>query len=364
VTLSRLDFSGVRNLEARSLRELEQVNIFHGANGSGKTSLLEAVHLLGMARSFRSAHIKSVITHGQESCTVYGEIRRDSRTTLGVSRTRDGSLDAQVNGDKLHSRAELAEALPLQLIHADSFSVLTGGPVERRQFMDWGVFHVEHSFFRVWQSFQRAIKQRNSLLRRGRISDDVLRPWDLEIATSGAAIDAARTRYIEDLNPVFLELLARLSPGLGSVELRYRRGWSSDMSLEEALQQSQAADLQQGFTHVGPQRADIRIVTDGKPAAESLSRGQLKLVVCALKLAQGKLLGHDRGRVCTYLVDDLTAELDSSHCIQVAGMLEEMGAQVFITCIEQKDVAAIWPQAGGHRAMFHVEHGTIRREET
>lgn len=365
MSLVRLDFEGVRNLQRGSLRELARLNIFCGPNGSGKTSLLEAVYLLGMARSFRSAHIKSVITHGQDRCTVYGEVHRNdgSRRSLGVTRSRSGELEARVNSERAATRAELAEALPLQLIHADSFGILTGGPVERRQFMDWGVFHVEHAFLRHWQAFQRAIKQRNSLLRHGRISPELLRPWNRELAVAGAAIDRARSRYLEQLSPVFVETLRRLSPELHDVELRYRRGWDAGSELEEALEGSLQADVQQGFTHVGPQRADIRIVTDGKPAAESLSRGQLKLLVCALKLAQGQLLARQDAAGCTYLVDDLTAELDVAHCRQVADVLDDMGAQVLVTCIERNDVKAIWPQEEtDERAVFHVEHGNIRRE--
>ena len=362
MNIARLEYSGVRNLEDTRLRDLAQINIFHGANGSGKTSVLEAIHLLGMARSFRTAHIKSVITHGRESCTVFGELRGIGRAQLGVTRTRDGGLEARVNGDPVKTRAGLAEVLPLQLIHADSFGILTGGPVERRQFMDWGVFHVEHGFFRHWQNFQRAIKQRNTLLRRGRIDGGLMGSWNQRLVEEGSAIDRARSQYIDALNPIFVALLEELSPGLEAVELRYRRGWDSELGLEEALRQSLSSDLQQGFTHAGPQRADIRIVMAGKPAAESLSRGQLKLVVCALKLAQGRLLARHQEKSCTYLVDDLTAELDPTHCRQVAAMLESMGAQVFVTCIARQDVEEIWPASGAGRAMFHVEHGSITRE--
>ncbi len=365
MTLRRLDIRGVRNLRETSLRDLRRANVFFGANGSGKTSLLEALHLLGMARSFRTAQIKSVITHGEEHCTVFGEIERHSGTvlTVGVSRDRQGSLDARVSGERISARSELAEAFPIQLIHAQSFEVLTGGPVERRHFMDWGVFHVEHQFLGVWQRFQRAIKQRNNLLRRGKISGESLRPWDREMAQAGEAIDRARSAYIRALEPHFHGILSRLTAELGEFELRYRRGWAQGQALEQALEESRDADLAQGFTHAGPQRADLRVVVDGKPAVDVLSRGQLKLVVSALKLAQGQQLREDGNQRCTYLIDDLAAELDRRHCQRVATILDEMGAQVFITCIEREDVSAIWTgDNSAEQAVFHVEHGDIARE--
>ncbi len=364
MALTRLDVRGVRNLGEQSLRDLGPVNIFHGDNGSGKTSLLESIHLLGLARSFRTAQIKSVITHGEPSCTVYGEVDSDQGGTrsLGVTRQRDGSLEAKIAGEAVNARAELAAALPLQLIHADSFGILTGGPVERRQFLDWGVFHVEHQFLTSWQQFQKAIKQRNSLLRRGKIDPNVIAPWDLQLASAGERIDRARTAYLATLQPVFLSFLTQLSPRLEQVELRYRRGWERNKPLLEALQASLSADQRQGFTHVGPQRADIRIAHAGKLAADSLSRGQIKLVVCALKLAQGEVLRQSGQAPCVYLVDDLAAELDIEHCQQVVSMLEGLGVQQFVTCIQKKDVAAIWQGAEAKTTMFHVEHGQMHRE--
>ena len=362
MTLTRLDIRGVRNLREVSLRGLGRINILFGDNGSGKTSVLESIHLLGMGRSFRTSHIKPVITHDVESCTVYGETSSAGglKGTIGVSRDRSGSLDARLQGSRAEGRAALAESLPLQVIHADSFEILTGGPIERRHFMDWGVFHVEHQFLETWQRFQKAIKQRNNLLRRGKISTNELLPWEQEMARAGEAIDAARRSYIESLSPHFLALLEELAPGLKRSELRYRRGWDKDASLLQALESGRDTDIQQGFTHAGPQRADIRVTVEGRSVADSLSRGQLKLVVCALKLAQGRALQATQGTRCVYLVDDLTAELDRNHCQRVAAILEELGAQVFITCIEKQEVMEIWPgQDVRDRTMFHVEHGNI-----
>ncbi|MDJ0878351.1 MAG: DNA replication/repair protein RecF [Halieaceae bacterium] len=364
MSLERLDIRGVRNLSAQSLRDLRQVNVFFGVNGSGKTSLLESIHLLGLARSFRTAHIKSVISHGQNDCTVYGEIAREQGpvVSVGVRRERDGNLDARVAGTPVKARAELAQVMPLQLVHADSFGILTGAPIERRQFLDWGVFHVEHQFLAAWQHFQKAIKQRNSLLRHGKINEYLLRPWDEQLAVAGEQIDASRAAYLTALKPVFEQFLQQLSPHLQDVELRYRRGWDRDLALVEALEQSRTADVQQGYTHIGPQRADIRVVFEGKPAADNLSRGQLKLVICALKLAAGELLQLAGHGPCIYLVDDLTAELDIEHCRQVATMLGEMQVQQFVTCIQRKDVEAIWRDIDpSSTAMFHVEHGDIQR---
>lgn len=370
MALTRLQINHVRNLRQVRLTDLRGANVFFGANGSGKTSVLESIHLLGMARSFRGSSIKSLIMHEAQSCTVFGAtapsaglgVRSSgSGLPLGVQRNRVGEAQIKVGGKLVRTVAELAEQLPLQVITADSFGLLTGPPGARRQYLDWGVFHVEQRFYGQWQRFQRCIKQRNNLLRRGKIHDRELAVWTRDLAQAGAAINEFRKDYFRILSPRFKEIMARLAPSLVALELRYQQGWDRQLSYEEALQQGLAADLEQGYTHSGPQRADIRVMAGGHLAAETLSRGQQKLVVCGLKLAQGQLMALQGRGSCTYLIDDLPSELDHEHSLLVCDLLASMEAQVFITCIDPQEIRSVWPEAG-ELSMFHVEQGTVRRQ--
>lgn len=358
LALTRLQISHIRNLQDVKLDNLRRVNVFFGANGSGKTSVLESIHLLGMARSFRG-NIKSLITHNQKSCTVYGTVA-PKNVSLGVQREHSGGVRIKVAGHRVRTVAELVDYLPLQVITADSFDLLTGSPGFRRQYLDWGVFHVEHRFFDQWQRFQRGIKQRNKLLRRGKIASEELMVWTRDLSIAGEALSEYRASYFELLLPRFKQIMLELAPSLGELEFRYRRGWDKKIPYLEALKNSEASDVEQGYTHVGPQRADVRVLIEGHLAADTLSRGQQKLVVCALKLAQGQLmteLGHGR---CAYLVDDLPSELDREHSERVCAMLAVMDAQVFITCVQRADIQAVWPEARiDDVAMFHVKHGTV-----
>ena len=360
--LMRLQINHVRNLQGVELQDLQQVNVFFGRNGSGKTSVLEAIHLLGMARSFRGSSPKSLITHGEVGCTVFGVVALPSSSGLavGVVRNRTGEVQIKLGGKVVRKVSELVEQLPLQVITADSFDLLTGSPGARRQYLDWGVFHVEHRFFSQWQRFQRCIKQRNKLLRRGKISNQELAVWTRDLAVSGKEINDYRSAYFGLLVPRFKAIMARLAPSLENLELRYRQGWDKQQSYDEALENSISSDLEQGYTHVGPQRADIRVKCDGHLAADTLSRGQQKLVVCGLKLAQGQLMSEMGRGKCTYLIDDLPSELDQQHSKLVCALLASMGAQVFITCVHQQDITSVWPETE-ELAMFHVEHGTVQR---
>lgn len=361
--LHRLDIRGVRNLKGVSLTGLGRLSLITGVNGSGKTSFLEAVYLLGMARSFRTSDLRAVVNHSEQSFTVYGEVVGngiESKSRLGVSRSREGGLDVRIDGEPGQARSSLASRFPIQTLHAESFQLLAGGPGQRRSFMDWGVFHVEHSFVSAWRRFQKAIKQRNALLRHGKISDSLLLPWEQELASAGNVIHQFRKQYLESVAPAYHDILTQLAPELSIPELRYRAGWDSKSTLADALAQNRTSDLKQGFTQAGPHRGDIKVTIDGRTAMDVLSRGQQKLVVCALKLAQGREFTRSTGRRCAYLVDDLLSELDVGHCRSVARELSGSGAQVFATAIEQAGTGAFWPHSMdmAHK-MFHVEHGEI-----
>lgn len=359
MSLSRLSVTGVRNLQPVTLTPSPRINILHGDNGSGKTSLLEAIHLLGMARSFRSSRLNPVITHEQACCTVFGQVELgdDQSSSLGVSRDRSGELLIRINGQSVRSAAELAETLPLQLINPDSFRLLEGAPKLRRQFLDWGVFHVEPRFLKAWQRLQQALRQRNSWLRHGTLDTASQAAWSRELSAASDEIDGYRRAYIQTLKPVFEQTLASLL-ALDGFQLSYYRGWDKDRSLADVLEGSIDRDRAMGHTQAGPQRADLRLRVANHNAAETLSRGQQKLVVCALRIAQGHLVSEAKRGQCIYLVDDLPSELDDQHRLALCQLLEQLNCQVFITCVDSNVLQEGW-RDDTPVSMFHVEHGAI-----
>ena len=361
MSLSRIVVTAVRNLQAVTLTPSPRINILHGANGSGKTSLLEAVHLLGMARYFRSALLLPVIQHEQAVCTVFGqvELAEGGHSSLGVSRDRHSEFIIRIDGQNARSAAQLAEILPLQLINPDSFRLLEGAPKIRRQFLDWGVFHVEPRFLTTWQRLQKALKQRNSWLRHGTLDVASQAAWDRELHLASNDIDEFRRAYIKALKPVFEHTLSELVE-LDGLSLSYYRGWDKDRELSDVLAASLQRDQQMGHTQAGPQRADLRLKMGANNAADILSRGQQKLVVCALKIAQGHLVSQAKRGRCIYLVDDLPSELDGQHRAALCRLLEELNCQVFITCVDQELLREGW-QAQTPVALFHVEHGRITK---
>ena len=362
--IQQLTITQVRNLASVSLQPSSSVNVLYGLNGSGKTSVLEAIHMLGVARSFRTTRIKPVINRDAETCTVFGRLLVKAGTIpVGISRNlTEESLQIRVAGESLKSTSELARLLPLQIINPDTFRLLEGSPKLRRHFLDWGVFHVKHQdFFPIWKRMQKALKQRNSLLRHGRISGYELTSWNLEFEKAATVIDRLRSDYIQKLIPVFNDVLSELSD-LDDLSIQYYRGWDKDRELKDVLESGLARDMQSGYTHSGPQRADLRVRIGRGSAVDVLSRGQLKLVVCALKLAQGFLYKEVQGKQCVFLVDDLPSELDTINRQKLCRLFQTMKCQTFITCVEKEALENCWLPETDVK-MFHVKHGQVELEE-
>lgn len=219
------------------------------------------------------------------------------------------------------------------------------------------MFHVEPRFLPAWQRLQKALRQRNSWLRHGTLDPASQAAWDRELCLASAEIDEYRRNYIKALKPVFERTLSELVE-LDGLTLSYYRGWDKDRELQEVLASSLLRDQQMGHTQAGPQRADLRLRLAANNAADILSRGQQKLVVCALRIAQGHLVSQARRGHCIYLVDDLPSELDDQHRRALCGLLEELRCQVFITCVDHELLREGW-QTETPVALFHVEQGRI-----
>ena len=358
--IARLQVQDVRNLKQVALEQLRTINIFFGANGSGKTSLLEAVNLLLVGRSFRHAQLKPILREGASQCVVFTELADgENRIALGMQRGHSDKPIIKCNGERLKSAVELVRIVPVQLLNTEAFALLTGGPSGRREFMDWGLFHVEPKFYATWQHARRALHQRNSLIRHDKIDRSQLELWSREYARYGDELDGFRRDYIAALAPRFRQILQELNPTLTErIAVVYSRGWARDIDLEALLSDSIDRDIQQGFTRAGPHRADLKLQVGAHSAADTLSRGQIKLVVASLRIAQAELLFERIGRRCVFLIDDLPAELDKTHRHRLCAALERLAAQVLVTCIDKDDLIDCW-QAADQVAMFHVEHGAI-----
>lgn len=326
MTLKVLYIENVRNLSKIRTSVHPHLNIITGINGSGKTSFLESIYLLSCARSFRTRETSSLISHGKHNMTVYAKTIDDQ--VIAVRKSSTAPTVMRLNDSPCQSASELARFLPSQVFYQDIFQIIDAGPSVRRSVLDWGLFHVKQNYFDLWKDYRRALKQRNSILRH-RAKPGVLTPWNKILSELAHEIDGLRQAYLSDLNQRFQEVLLTLSNI--QCHLHYYKGWDKrgeKKSLEAVLAESLAGDLQYQYTRYGSHQAELVFSSGERKLKHYLSRGQQKIVLFALKIAQAQLVSQ----LCLFLVDDLFAELDLLHVTRLMTSISETKGQFFITC--------------------------------
>jgi DNA replication and repair protein RecF len=330
MSLRRLQVTDFRCLQAAALDLDSRFTLISGANASGKTSLLEAIYILGRGRSFRTRRLEHLIRRGSERFVVFGEVDAfGRRLSLGVEGSADG-VRARLGGAKASSLAELAPLLPVQIIDPEIHRLIEEGPGRRRRFLDWGVFHVEPRFVDDWQRYQQALKQRNAALK-SRQPRQAIAAWEGDVVRYGESLSAARARYVGLLSEHAVAIARNL---LGmELSLSYRPGWSRELSLAEALQQSWNHDQESGATQVGPHRAELSIRLDDVSVKDRISRGQQKLLAAALLVAQVRMFPPDTPVRPSLLLDDPAAELDNERLAGLIGEVASQSVQLIVTAL-------------------------------
>jgi DNA replication and repair protein RecF len=377
MALVKLQTEHFRNLQGSPASTFSpSINLLFGENGSGKTSILEAIGYLGLGRSFRVNRHQAVVSHGEHRLTVFGGLDRgheDQKAEpvsengiyhrLGIARDISAKeTTLRVDGEAVKNLSVLAKHLPVSVIDPGVFDIVAGGPGKRRQFLDWSVFHVEPSFASLWQQCQRVTSQRNQILRNGRLDDALMKVWDAQYVDLAGSITQARKRTFGLFSEAFFRLLGEITaPWVEGLKVEFYPGWDDSQSLLDVLRSHRDRELKMGHTLYGPNRADIRLKFQGRPVAETFSRGQQKTLVILMKIAQGMVLADLKKQV-TFLLDDINAELDVGHRAMLAQKLDELRCQVFVTSIEPPKPEELWQRPLPDYRVFHVEHGKMTEE--
>jgi DNA replication and repair protein RecF len=351
--LRRIRITALRCLREVDLEVGPRSTFVYGPNGAGKTSFLEGVFVLGRGRSFRTRQIRRLVMRGAEGFAVFGTVEAEEARLrrLGVAYSA-GRFEKKIDGEPAGSMAELAGILPVHALDPSMHALVEGGPSERRRFLDWGVFHVEHGYLEAWKHYRRALSQRNAALKAGARPSE-LRPWSMALAEAGAAVEQSRRRYVAQLRPRFAafgeQLLGR------ALDVDYRPGWDAGQPLLETLLANDVRDRAAGTTEQGPHRAELVVRLDERRIQDEASRGQQKLAAAALILAQVGVEAAVRPRTSVLVVDDPAAELDRRSLGRLLEAIATLPVQVLFTALSPADL----PAADGS-PVFHVEQGEIR----
>lgn len=354
--LTQLDITSFRNIDSASLAPHPSLNLLTGNNGSGKSCVLEAIQCLSTGHSFRTRRARELIGRQASGFTLtalFHDPATDREHRAGLLKQRDGSVDLRLDFEEVKSIASVTRLLPVKSLTPDSHRLIQEGPDERRQFLDWGVFHMEHSFLDTWRQFKRSLSQRNQLLR-DMGSEKEIQTWNSLFVESAVQLDSFRKSYVDKLSIALQRRLVSLDAKF-HVELQYRPGWSSDFELHELLVRNLDYHRRMKTTTDGPHRAEIAIQSDKVAARQLLSRGQQKVLVYLLHLAQLDLLRDGQRRQAIVLCDDLTSELDVEHSQQLIKQLVDLQGQVFVSGVNL-DVLKLQEHAG-----FHLEGGVVEK---
>ena len=235
--VTRLEASGLRRFEHVALAPEPGLNLITGDNGAGKTSLLEALHLMAYGRSFRGRVRDGLVRTRSEAVEVFVEWREtaQSRVRRAGLRHTGQAWNGRLDGENVAQLGDLCAALAVVSFEPGSHALVTGGGEPRRRFMDWGLFHVEPEFPGLWRRYARALKQRNALLK-ARQRDGQLDAWEHELHQAGTALGQARERYLQALQPFLEDVSSGVFPEARGAQLRYLPGWRQDeVSLADAL---------------------------------------------------------------------------------------------------------------------------------
>ncbi len=353
--IKQLRIQHLRNVENECLDLDPGINLIQGANAAGKSSFIEAIYLLSRTKSFRASRIRDVIQHKQKELNIFCEYsKQESSHRLGIAKGH-GKTEIKLDGASILSASVLAYEFPVYLITPESHVLLTGTPKDRRHWLDWSLFHVEQDFLEVWKNYHKALRHRNSLLKSGGKSTE-FETWEGLMASTANDINRLRQEYLRTLNQFFEKTLVALFPE--KAEIRLSAGFEQEQDLRKTLIEQRAADSQRGYTQSGPHKVDVVFVYQEHDASKLLSKGQMKLFISALTLAQAQLTEEKTGQSAILLLDDLSAELDSSSTEALYCLIAQQNIQSMVTSLDDLPDSLIEET---NTSRFHVEHGFFKK---
>ena len=347
--LSWLELSDFRSYRQLRIEPYPGINVFIGPNGSGKTNLLEAAAYLTSLRSFRGAPDEALINDEGEAAVVRGEVRhRQSSSVIEAELPRSGRRRVRVNGQRPVRSTDLLGHIRGVVFLPDDLDIVKRGPGYRRDFLDavavqlWPGSHLDQ------QEYERALRQRNALLRHaGRdVDEPTLGVWDQRLSQAGGKLMVRRAGAANALRPWITETYANLAGAGTWVELHYASTWGGSLEgthvdaiagvFSEALGRSRRADMERRVTTTGPHRDEPWFTVDGRDARTKTSRGEQRTLALSLRLASHKAVSEATGESALLLLDDVFSELDMERAGALAAMLP--AAQTLITTAREEEV--------------------------
>jgi DNA replication and repair protein RecF len=362
MSLKSLTIQHFRNIDHADIELNPGINLIFGENGSGKTSILEAVQYLSSGKSFRTRNLSPLIQEGSESLTIAADVSHNNIDhRIGIRRSSQRIL-RRIDNTNVSNQVEFSRLLPVRTLHPDSHLLISSSPGLRRRYIDWGCFYFNEHFYMHWHACHTLLKQRSACLKQGNTLDKkLISSINQQLTHHAQFIDDIRNHYLNELRPIAEKYAQRLIRGTEQFQINYQRGWKTDTTLLDVLEDSFQQDLRYKRTHHGPHRADISVKMNNSDVKTTASRGQQKLIAFVLVLSQLALFDVNHDESALLMIDDLASELDLEHQDSFLNIIQSLNHQIILTAINKKLInLSGWNQEG---KMFHVKQGEITETE-
>jgi len=357
VQLQHLWLTDFRSYPSAEVEFAPGLTALLGANGEGKTNVMEAVAYLATLSSFRGAPNDALVRHGCSTAVVRAEGEREGRSLLVEAEiTTRGRGRVQVNKQRLARARDLLGALRVSVFSPDDLELVKGGPAERRRYLDDTLVARQPKLDVVRSDLDKVLRQRNALLRQagGRVTAEIestLAVWDAKLVDAGEALADARSALVDDLAPALAEAYDQVAGRPAHVDVAYQAPWR-EHGLAAALEAARTDELRRGVSLVGPHRDELALTLDAMPARTHASQGEQRSVALALRLAAHRIVTDSTGTPPILLLDDVFSELDPDRS---AALLAHLPAgQTLLSS------AAGLPPGADPELVLRVEGGSVR----
>jgi DNA replication and repair protein RecF len=375
----------IRNIHVQKFRNHTQtdalfggaINAVLGENGEGKTNLLEAISYLCLTKSFFGSSDSVVLQIGENDFELSGELEADAGIRYHVAVTYDGLQGEKkfsINRSPVGSFSEVMGSFPVVVLSPESGAITTGGPADRRKFLDFVISQSSKVYLEDLLEYRRVLRQRNRVLFDGKVSrtdcTELLEPWDEELVDRGVRITHRRSMFLKELKPLVNETYGRVAGRVESPSICYQpsvqhREDATEEEIREEFQaelgRTAAVEKKLGITLVGPHRDELALQIEGLGVRTHASQGQHKTLLVALKMAEFLYLEAKKSERPILLLDDIFTELDTHRAGRLLTLTESIG-QAFITATSDRVFPTDFDWAGTHRR-FVVQRGTVEDEK-
>ncbi len=359
--IDRLRLTNYRNYEQLRFEPARGINVLVGDNAQGKTNALEAIFLCAFGRSHRTPRDGELIMRGTAGGYVGAEIGGEINRLIEIKLRAGENKKLFIDREQAVRTGELMGILNVVMFSPEDLALVKQGPAERRRFMDMELCQMQPAYYYRLQQYNRALRQRNALLKDDSCAPGMLTLFDQQLAELGEGVVHARCAFLDALSTVARDLHSSITGGREKLNVYYLPNIDPDaasvqQSIMEALAASAAEDMRRGFTTVGPHRDDIGIKLNGTDVRTYGSQGQQRTAALSIKLSELALLNDDRGEPPVLLLDDVFSELDDSRQRLLLGAMQS--CQSFLTCTS---LAGITGAGARDITVFDCAAGTLCR---